>query len=455
MSEAIPPDVRERFPLITPAGVVLLRALEEHPQAPRWTHPGVNRLSAPGLARVRDYEAEVLGVLSHWPADAPPAWAAGFAAECYAQAPLYRRRGPAPADWAAIPTTSRADLAREPWAWVPDETAVDGLTVYHTSGATGHPLSILTNGDVLAHYLPLMRGALAAHGVTLTGGAGRVAVALVAHQLRTYTYAAISAVLDQAGFVKVNLHPTEWRDPADRARYLDAWAPEVITGDPLAFAVLAELPLAHRPKALISTAMTLLPGMRDRLAARFGCPVIDVYGLNEAGPVAVRLPEGRWRLLQPRLYVEVLDAAGRPCAPGVRGELTLTGGFNPFLPLLRYRTGDYAALVWEAGRPGLADLEGRAPVTFRAADGRQVNNIDVSLALRDLPMPQFALHQTASGALVLRLREADAGLAHSARAALLALFGAAADLTLAPWTEPVAGKPLQYTSDLEPTPLTP
>jgi len=33
--------------------------------------------------------------------------------------------------------------------------------------------------------------------------------------------------------------------------------------------------------------MTLLPGLRQRLERRFGCPVLDIYSMNEAGPVAV------------------------------------------------------------------------------------------------------------------------------------------------------------------------
>ena len=112
---------------------------------------------------------------------------------------------------------------------------------------------------------------------------------------------------------------------------------------------------------------------------------------------------GHW-LLSHRLYVEVLDPAGRPCPPGERGEVTLTGGFNPFLPLLRYRTGDWASLdLSDPRRLRLVDLHGRAPVVFTAADGRPVNNIDVTAALKHLALPQYSLHQAADGSLRLRV----------------------------------------------------
>lgn len=42
----------------------------------------------------------------------------------------------------------------------------------------------------------------------------------------------------------------------------------------------------------------------------------------------------------------------------------VTGGNNPFLPLMRYRTGDFCSLKIENGVPFLVDLEARNPVVF-------------------------------------------------------------------------------------------
>src|SRR5207248_2528256 len=147
-------------------------------------------------------------------------------------------------------------------------------------------------------------------------------------QQSTWTYASTLPTLAQAGFAKVNLNPADWNDLADRAKFLDACNAEIYTGDPLAFSELARLPLQSRPKALISTAMALLPGLARQLEAHFGCPVIDLYSSNETGPIAAGGPDGHV-LLQPRLYVEILDAEGTPCKAGQRGEITVSGGFNP------------------------------------------------------------------------------------------------------------------------------
>jgi phenylacetate-CoA ligase len=440
----------DRFPLITEEGHRLLRQLEEHPHAPRYTHPGYNRLTPDGLRCAKAFADELRANPPAWKYGAAPSWLADFVAWCYRDVPLYRRHGPPPANFLDIPTTSRDDLNREPWSFVPDSQPLDDLVIYNTSGTTGHPLDILTHPDTLSLYIPLLQAAIAAHGLALIGGPERVAVVLVCFQKRTYTYAAVSALLDEAGFVKVNLNPDDWRDPGDRARFLDDCHPEIYTGDPLSFAELAKLPLQSRPEALLSTAMTLLPGLKQSLEARFGCPVIDLYSMNESGPIAVAEPDGgAYRLLQSRLYVEILDPEGAPCPPRVRGEITLSGGFNPFLPLLRYRTGDFAGLEFRGARPVLVGLEGRPPVTFRAADGRPINNVDISIALRPFPIAQYALHQSADGSLQMRTQ--GAGVDHSRiREALLSLFGPGQPLTIEV-VEDFGGpsdKVNQYTSDL-------
>jgi phenylacetate-CoA ligase len=462
----LPPDAHHRFPLLDAAGYARLRWLEEHPSAPRFTHRGVDRLSADGLQRVRAFEAALQTEPRGWPPGQTPGWLMDFAADCFRDVPAYRAFGPLPTRFEDIPTTRRADLSRAPWDFVPDSLPLDGLTVFQTSGATGHPLDILTHPESLAHYLPLLRAALALHGLTLdpspvetprrdvsalgvsppeAAGAPYVAVAVICFQATTFTYAAVSPYLEHAGLVKLNLHPGNWRDPADRAAFLNACQPLIYSGDPMALAELARLPLATRPRAILSTSMTLLPGLRQHLRERFGCPVIDIYSLNESGPVAALEPDGEaFAVLSHRLYVEVLDSEGAPCPPGVRGEITLTGGFNPFLPLLRYRTGDWAALDLSNPRQArLRGLVGRPPVIFSGVDGRPINNIDVTAALKPFALSQYALHQAADGALTLRL---PAPLADPTplRAALLALFGAQQSLSIEPFDPALEGKLIQY-----------
>jgi phenylacetate-CoA ligase len=446
MSVDQPLTEEQRFPLLTPSGRRVLRRLQEHPHAPRYNFRAGERLTAEGLARVRAYGEGLRTQGIGWQVGELPPWLPPFVAFCRREVPFYRRWLDWPNDFVSLPTTDRDDLHREPWAFVPDSADLTDLIVYNTSGTSGTRLRILSHPEVSSRYLPLMATALATHGVHLEGGE-RVSIIHVCAQKQTYVFCSVTSFLDFAGFAKINLNPDDWRDPGDRVRFLDDCDAELYTGDPFAFSELMKLPLRTRPRALISAATTLLPGLWRQLEEHFGCPVLDVYSLNESGPVAFARG-GPHEILPPDLYVEVLDEEGKPCAPGTRGEIVLTGGHNPFLPLLRYRTADHAALDCSGPRPVLVGLEGRSPTIFRTAAGQCFGNIDVTNALKDLPLPFFALHQKADGSLIFRTR-CDDQTRIAAEQALCDLFGAGQSLTveMVPEAVPWSGKTIQYTSD--------
>jgi phenylacetate-CoA ligase len=348
-----------------------------------------------------------------------------------------------------VPVVSRADLAQDIARFVPDSAPLERLINFRTSGITGHPLLIASHPVVAASYLAFHRRALRRFGVTLQASSEQVGVALLGYQRACFTYASVTPTLNESGLVKLNLHPADWRSPEDRRKYLEALSPEVLTGDPISFVELLKLDAYLRPKALLSTSMALLPELRRELESAFECPVVDLYSLNEAGPVAAFDAERDGHvLLQHRMFVEILDTDGRGVPGGQRGEVTLTGGFNFCLPLLRYRTGDFAALEQRAGEPVLVGLEGRAPVRFRAVDGAWLNNIEVTHSLKPLGLRQFHLHQAATGALTLRVLDA-AWHEPELRNALGALFGAEQALLVEELGH-VEGKVLQYSSELAP-----
>lgn len=440
------PTDADRYPTLSDAGRAMLTRMTEHPAAPAYRNRSGNRLLADDLPGLAAFEAETLAAPIGWRPGTPPDWIAPFLAETYAKVPHFRARGVPPRDLAEVATTSRGDLAHDIAAFVPDDVPVDRLINFRTTGTTGQPLLIASHPVVAARYLAFHKRALARFGVTLRAGAGDVGVVLLGHQKRCFTYVSVTPTMGEAGLAKINLHPDDWRDPDDRARYLDDLDPEVIAGDPISFASLLALPVSIRPRALLSVAMMLTDGLRDRLEARFGCPVLDLYSMNEVGPIAVddRAAGGRV-LLQPDLYVEIVDAAGRALPPGERGEVCVTGGFNFCLPLVRYRTGDTARLAMAGEVPMLADFSGRRAIRFRTADGAWVNNIDVSHALAGLSAAQFALHQAADGAVVLALSPEALDDAPVAVAALTRLLG---DVPIR--VEPIASddKVLQYRSDL-------
>lgn len=436
-----------RFPTLTEHGRRLLDYMREHPHAPIYRNESGNRLTAADVEDVRAFEREVATADVGWNPARFPEWLDAFVDRCFETTPFYRQYGARPRDIRDIPTISRADLGRDIAQFVPDDVAIDRLINFQTSGTTGHPLLIASLPRVAASYLAFHKRALRRFGIELTYGRGQVGVVLVGFQRRCFTYVSVTPTMDESGLAKINLHPDDWRDPGDRAKYLDALAPEVYSGDPLAFAELATLDTRWRPRAMLSTSMALRPASRRALEDRFRCSVLDIYSLNETGPVAVFDDRASGHvLLQARMFVEILDRDGRGLPPGERGEITLTGGFNPCLPLLRYRTGDYAALRFGGAEPVLTDLEGRPPVRFRTALGEWINNIDVTHALKRFALTQFTLHQSASGDLAFRFTGAR-GEADAIRAALLSLFGPAQPIVIEPNAH-FDDKVVQYTSDI-------
>lgn len=434
-----------RLPGLSEAGHALLQRMACHPNAPRYRNRSGHKLTPAEQDEARGFESRV-ALSRPAPPGQRPDWLPSFLAHACREIPAWKAWAGTP--FHELPTTCRADLAREVERHVPDDVDVSRLILFSTSGTTGHALVVPSHPLVAARYQAFYLAALRSAGIEPTPGNGHVGILLAGYQERCFTYVSVNPTLGESGLAKLNLHPNDWREPDDRAAYLDAMAPEVISGDPISLAELARLPLRHRPRALISTSMALLPAQRDFLSRHFGCPLLDIYSMNEAGPIAVHDPaRGGHRLLQPWLYVEILDAQGRPLPEGETGEITLTGGFNFCLPLLRYRTGDQGALVRSAdGWPVLTGLEGRPPVRFRRADGRWLNNLEITHALKHCALAQWALHQEADGGLVLRVYGSPLGLAQ-ARAAVLGLFGSDHPLRLEHHPLPT-GKVIQYTSAL-------
>lgn len=439
----------DRYPTLTEEGRRLLDFMREHPNAPIFRNQSGNRLTTEDLEIVRGFEQEALAANVGWTDGEQPQWVSDFVERSLSDVPFYRRYGAAPRRLQDLPTISRADLSRDIAQFVPDSLSIDRLINFRTSGTTGHPLLIGSHPVVAASYLALHKRALRRFGVELRYGRGQVGVVLVGYQRVCFTYVSVTPTMNESGLAKINLHPADWRSPDDRAKYLDALAPEIYTGDPIAFDELMKLPMQTKPRAMLSTSMALLPAMRQRLEERFDCPVLDIYSMNEAGPVAVAdQSAGGHVLLQNWLFVEILNDAGEPLPAGERGEVTLTGGFNPYLPLLRYRTGDYASLSFDGPEPVLVGLEGRPPVQFRNIRGEWFNNIEVTHRMRRFAIPQFTLRQNRDGSVILHMA-GDFQDEPKIREALIELFGDGEKIDIQQ-VNSFDGKVVQYVSDLMP-----
>jgi phenylacetate-CoA ligase len=441
---------QERFPTLSEAGKKMLDHLREHPHAPKYNYACGDQLSACSLDRVRSYSIAIKQARNKWEAGEIPDWVLNFADRCLVDVPFYRRIGGRADEFLTLPTISRRDLENAQCYFVPDSQKLDEMLVYYTSGTTGNPFYVLSHPEVSSMYLPAMEFALGRVGVEIEGGANRVFAVNVCAQSSTLTYATVSTYFGGAGYVKINLNPSEWKNIRDAEIFIDDLQPEIFTGDPIAFLALAKLKLQVKPKALVSSALTLMPALKELLESHFDCPVVDVYSTNESRFIAASNDARKFEIVPHDLFVEILDREGNQCAPGECGEITLTCARNPFLPLLRYRTGDFAAIDFDGEYPALTGFEGRRPTVFINTAGNLINNIDVTQALQPFPIGQFSMHQSKDRALTLKLRGEPVN-EKEIREVILDLFGENQDLTIRELAEDETtnGKALQYTSELD------
>jgi phenylacetate-coenzyme A ligase PaaK-like adenylate-forming protein len=274
------------------------------------------------------------------------------------QSSFYQRRlgdagvGPAAGitldDLPALPFTTKADLWEHyPWGMlvVPRERVV---RVHGSSGTGGRPTLVAYARSDLALWAEVCARALGCAGA----GPGTVV-----HN--GYGYGLFTGGLGMhagAELMGCTLVPVSGGQTARQVTLIRDLRPEVLCCTPSYAArlgeALSEAGIARDEVSLrvgIFGAEPWSEAMRTQLEAMMPLKALDIYGLSEViGPgVACECIEAQAGLHvnEDHFLVEVVDpASGEPLPPGARGELVFTTLTKEAMPVLRYRTGDIAAL---------------------------------------------------------------------------------------------------------------
>lgn len=414
----------QRWPGLSSAGRERLTALERHALAPAWCHRVGHRLT-PDQQQAATEQLSLDGWL-------PQQLAVARTLAAY-------RRHPGPLDSLTdFPLIGRDDLVDDIAAFVPPGADLSRMLHGTSSGSTGAALVMPDDPDELARGFHWLRGLV---GADWQPDHQRVALVQTVFQRQAFTYTSVIPGFDEALMARLNLHPAAWAGgDAQRDAYLHDIDPQVISGTPTSLEALLGPALAAtlRPLALICGAMTLSAPLRRALEAAYDCPVLDVYGLHETRPIAVSDDGGPFVVAERRVHVEVLA-----------GEVVVTCGENQFLPLVRYRTGDYARLVSYRGRPALADLEGREATVFVSATGVAVPCVDLTQQLQAAGARGWSVNQDADGRIAAVIASGDQPRVTEA---LSLLLGQPVDVTrVSTLAELGPGKPRRYTCAIAPT----
>lgn len=165
------------------------------------------------------------------------------------------------------------------------------------------------------------------------------------------------------------------------------------------------------PRAIITSAGTLFPSMRDKISQVFRCRVYNHYGSRETGAIACELPghEGLW-VAPWGNYLEVIDQSGNPLPSLSRGEILITCLSNYAMPLIRYRIGDIG-ILGETDKPSaqvLISLNGRINQHFKMRDGTLIDPGFFECLLYAKPwIRKFQIVQKDYSLLIFRLVPTD------------------------------------------------
>lgn len=128
------------------------------------------------------------------------------------------------------------------------------------------------------------------------------------------------------------------------------------------------------PGAIMTSAGTLYPFMKEKIESVFNTPVYNRYGTREVGNIACSGPgfEGL-RISENNVFVEVVDQKGFPCPDDTEGEIVVTSLVNYAMPLIRYKIGDRGILNRSKyDFPVLKKLSGRSTEMFMNGMGEWI-----------------------------------------------------------------------------------
>lgn len=280
------------------------------------------------------------------------------------------------------------------------------LWITRTSGSTGVPASYLKSDVDLVANNAALAGIFADYGVRPYGH-------LFDLGLHRKDQQVVEARAVPGWFVCWNVTGYSFDHPSLREEcLLVAWAarPRVVYGAPsrlLPFARLCESECVRlRPTLVISTYEHLSAAGEALLARVFGCPVVQVYGTSETGPVAWTCREGTWHF-DPRLAAaELVDDSGAYVSPGETGRLLITPLDVRVMPLLRFDTGDLAvaprtACACGKAGPCIERLDGRRASLLETARGDRYSPFAVLEFVDALGVPESQIIQHRPGELTV------------------------------------------------------
>lgn len=287
-------------------------------------------------------------------------------------------------DLERLPIVSKEMIREKPEYFLADGFHRRELIVINTSGTTGKTLKIYVDKDSRRHAYAFFTRLKIWAGVNgklpNVTFAGRTIVPPNADRPPFWRR---NAVMNNYLFSSYHL---SYRNLKHYVEMLEKIQPQFIDSYPSSIYIVAKYMEENQisgifPKAIITSAETLLDYQRETIEGVFKCPIYDQYGCTEQAVFVSQCEKGTYHIHPEYGIVEFLREDGSKAAPGELARLICTGFINRAMPFIRYDIGDVGIASGKkcsCGRafPVIEKIIGRADDIIVMKDGRQVGRLD-------------------------------------------------------------------------------
>jgi len=345
----------------------------------------------------------------------------------YETVPYYRKafkeRGLSPSDvksvsdLAKLPTLTKADIRRNFKDLISHDFPKDQLIPYE-SGGTGNPIKFYITKEKLSWELAAEFRMYSWAGYKLGDRCFMIwgsPADLSKHKAMTARMTSkLERVLVVDAFVLSDKVLNQF------ARSLRKVKPEIIKGYATPIYMIAKYLLENgvddvRPRAVITSAETLLFSRRKIIEDAFGCPVFDYYGSREISAIAGECEEHSGYHISAENVVLEFAREEQQVSPGESGVILATNLRNFAMPFIRYEIGDVGKPSDEScscgrGLPLMSAIEGRV-TEFMAVYDKQLGRVIpvspagpgvIGVALQHVPLESYRIIQESLSKVVIK-----------------------------------------------------
>lgn len=277
------------------------------------------------------------------------------------------------ADMVRIPLLDKETVRAKPAEFVADNAARFHPETKETSGSTGTPLRFMVSAQ--------SKIASAAATLRAYSWAGYVP-GMKVFTMKSYLRDWVSCRSMGGRSLDADTNRLTAETGRELWREINRMKPQYFHGYPFFLVMLARIAQQagidyHRPRTIISLGESLPVSVRRTLSDAYGgAKIFDYYGMHENSALVTECRHGTKHVIDDYAYHEFVDPTGQSVDAG-RGEIVGTSYYNYAMPLLRYRTRDFARLPavqtpCPCGRafPSVEIIEGRKEDFVVTPDGR-------------------------------------------------------------------------------------